>query len=169
MFSPGNMSPDEANRAMNFAIIISALSDVPMPGVTDIGDLLRKLDPNSPWGVEIAAKLAEIKNFQVLLRLNAGQAGVWTKAQCQECRCTNWFTGAPFYRAQTHFDWVNFGKKKWVQCDLSKTDRAQGERKKLASAAYVDSHVLFFELLDMNDVKDLKRQCAEQAEQSCEK
>jgi len=169
VFAPGNHNPDFVNGAMNFAIVISAISDIPIPGVWDIGDLRNKLNPYSPWGIEVAPQLAKLKNFQMLLRLNAGQASVWTKVQCQECKCTNRFTGFPFYRAQTNFAWVNSGKERWVQCDLSKTAWGQGENKKPASVAFVDSNVLFFELLELRDIEKLRQECAEQAERSCEK
>jgi RHS repeat-associated protein len=169
VFSPGNNNPDFAKGALDFIIVLTAISDVPIPGVTDIGDLLNKLNPNSPWGIEVAMKLAEIKDFGVLLRLNAGQASVWTKVQCQECKCTTWFTGFPFYRTQKHFDWVNYGKEKWVQCDLGNTEWGQREKRKRASTVFIDEDVLFFELLDLDDVAEVKQQCAEQAEESCEK
>jgi RHS repeat-associated protein len=170
VFSPGNNSPDFVNGAMNFLIVLSAISDVPIPGVTDIGDLLNKLNPNSPWGIQIAEQLAKLKNFRTLLRLNAGQASVWTKVQCEECKCTNpILSSIPWIGATPTYGWKASGKAKWVQCDLSKTDWGKGENKKPASAVYVDSDVLFFDLLDLNEVANVKQQCAEQAAKSCEK
>jgi hypothetical protein len=169
VFSPGDNSPDLVNGALNFLTVLSAISDVPIPRVTKIGELLNKLNPKSPWGLEVAEQLAKLKNFQTLLKLNAGQASIWTKVQYQQCKCTNWFTGWPFYRAQADFAWVNSGKEKWVRCDLSMTDWGQGEKNKPASAVYFDSDVLFFDLLDLNDVAKIKQQCAEQAEKSCKK
>ena len=142
---------------------------MPIPGVTKIGDLLNKLNPNSPWGIENAKQLAELRTFETLLQLNAGQVSVWTEVQCQECKCTNLFTGFPFYRPQTDFAWVESGKEEWVQCDLSKTDWGQNEQKKTVSVVYFDEDVLFLDLLDLDKVANVKQQCAEQSKKSCEK
>lgn len=56
-----------------------------------------------------------------------------------------------------------------MQCDLSKTAWGQGEKKKNASAVYIDKDMLFFKLLDLDEVSNLRQQCADQAEKSCEK
>lgn len=140
---------------------------MPIPGVSGIGDLVEQLDPNRPKGVEIAKALAEMKKFRLLLKMHQGQASVWTEVRCEECECTNWFTGWPFYRPKTGFAWKRSGKKHWVRCDLSQTAWGKGEKERPASLPYIDKDTLFWGEVELDDIDAIKRQCAEQAEKSC--
>jgi RHS repeat-associated protein len=166
VFALGNQDPDSADATLNFIILVALLGDIPVPKATDIGELIDKvINPGRPWGLDVAAKAAELKEFDVALRLHQGIVSAWTKLQCQKCTCTTWFSGWPVYRKKKHFEWVATGAARWVQCDLSRTVWGAMNKNR---AVYIDKDMLFLRLLGRDAPDTLKAQCEKQALQLCE-
>jgi len=162
-FVPGTENnPDEEKWAINAAIIIAAFGDV--AAMTSVGDMLRQLDPNTPKGIEIVEKLAEVKELRVMLKMNAGYVSVWTKLQCYECRCTNWF---PRIWGKIKWGWVKVGKERWVRCDLSRTEWGQKQKHLPGRIAYNDEKSFMLTAAWKEDIVEIKEQCAEQAKETC--
>ncbi len=156
---------------INAMIVLAVIPEIPLPGVTTIGDLMLKLDPSSPRGALVALELAQLKEFwfEYLLRRNAGLASIWTEIQCEECKCTNWFTGWPFYREKVDFAWEAYGRRHWVQCDLSLTDWGKKHKDDRNPLNRVDDDMIFLRSFYLREIPRLLEQCREQAENSCDK
>jgi hypothetical protein len=98
-------------------------------------------------------------------------ATIWTKVQCYECKCTNWFTGFPFNRAETDFAWVRSGDEHWVQCDINKTDwgKRPGNDGFINGTPGANTGGFGYRMVTMRDLREMKDGCAKQAEESCKK
>ena len=100
--------------------------------------------------------------------MTAGVATIWTKVQCQECKCTNLFTGWPLYRSKSDFAWKNIGDEHWYKCDLEKTKWGAAQRKMPGGNVKITGGGgVMFEMLTSRDIESLKTQCSEQASESC--
>jgi len=167
VLSPGNNHLDSVAMALDLAVFVALFSEVVIPGVHTLDDLLTKVAADSVGqGVEVAAEIAKLKHFDKIARLNADQASIWTEIRCEECRCTNWFQ---FIVGKTTWDWVSVGEKKQVQCDLSQTDWGKKEQKMpdVGIDTYADESVLYYLSLEASELSKIKEQCAEQAKKSC--
>lgn len=169
-FSPGEQNPDDVKQAFDIILAALILSDIPIPGATDVSDLANKLNPNLPWGMDVAAVALQLAEFNKLLRLTAGVATVWTKVKCQECVCVNWFTGWPLYRTKTAFAWKDSGDEHWVKCDLSKTEWGAARKKMPGGTVGMNEDGgIVFDMLQGKDVEKIRKQCDEQAKDACVK
>jgi RHS repeat-associated protein len=159
----GDLSPAMQEAAMNVAILIALLGDTPTPG--GLGGVAWQANPKATNARDLLPELVRLKDFKKLVRANAGQASVWTRLQCEVCKCTNWFQ---YFRGKFKWEWVTVGDETWVRCDLSKTEWGKTQKKLPGSVPYIDEKVFLFDLLDGKDLSTLKEQCTEQATRSCE-
>jgi hypothetical protein len=168
VFSPNNNDPETNDLLFNIVAVIAAFDDAtifkPGDNYKDvIKALLEKLTdaiglPNPPNGIDAVALLAQLKNFEALLKLNANRASVWTKLQCKVCRCKKSLFGL----FGTSYEWENDGDEKWSQCQISET-----EWSKTVSDLFFDDTMVFFDIISKSDGDKLIAQCDEQAVASC--
>ena len=169
VFSPGERNPDDVKGALDTVLTILILNDIPFPKLSDTCDLVNKLNPMLPWGMDVAAVALELSTFDKLLRLTAGVATIWTKVQCQECRCTNLFTGWPFHKSESDFAWGDIGDEYWHKCDLKKTKWGSAQQKMPGGSVKMTGGGVMFEMLTAQDVESIRTQCDLQVSESCGK
>jgi len=172
--TPGLQNPDQTNAALNLALLVSALSVVPFPVGTSptsiedlIGLLIQQASTGGPGtGLEMVEELAKLKgSLDAWKGITGSVASIWTKVQCMECKCTNWF---PSVVGKKKWGWVADGKEKWLQCDLAKT--TWGEKNDAFLAGAEDKPAgLLYDIVQASDLKDIMEQCRKQGEASCKK
>ncbi len=107
--------------------------------------------------------------FRNLLSLHGNKATVWMKVQCQYCECTDWFTFWPFSRPKVNYDWEDYGKEKWVKCDIKKTDWYKKNKGKTNAMGYIESNDNFYlPFISKDSTKEILEGCRKQGENACE-
>ncbi len=165
-FSLKDEDPDSLKNRLNAVITLVLTADAigsfdaPSLALSDVNTLLGLY----PSGAEVAVEL--LKNYGKIVKsfMSSQEVDVWSKVQCQECKCTNSFSSS-LGLSTPKYAWETVDESEWIKCDIQKT--SWGRKARRAGVVSCNGSIEYY-LLSKQDREEIRKQCGKQAEKYCE-
>ncbi len=161
LFSYGHHPPDELSKAQWALACVFSMScglepDAELQAIAASLDSLKGIPegklPSSRE--EMVIFIAKLPEYNKLANLRNGH--LWVLADCQKCKCTNFYRSIVFKVPRT-YGWVPDGRTDWKKCDISKTSFWKINPR---PAWRTDATTINFALINQAQAKKLAQECS---------